>query len=70
MFNPNLAFLLVQKLKSAPRALSSSLLSSAWTWIASLNIIGVFHLGLSGPYSYHYFHMIFVSRLSMFCASL
>jgi hypothetical protein len=35
----------------------STLLSSpplAWTWIASLNIINVFHLGLPHPHSYHH----------------
>jgi hypothetical protein len=35
-------------------ALPSFLLSSDWTWIASLDIINVFHLGLPHPHSYHH----------------
>jgi hypothetical protein len=28
--------------------------SSTWTWIASIDIIDIFHLGLSRPHSYHH----------------
>jgi hypothetical protein len=28
--------------------------SSTWTWIASLDLIDVFHLGLPHPRSYHH----------------
>jgi hypothetical protein len=31
----------------------------AWTWIASLNIIDVFHLGLPCPRSYHHIPYVF-----------
>jgi len=34
--------------------LPSLLLSSTWTWIASLNIINMFHLDLPHPRSYHH----------------
>jgi hypothetical protein len=36
-----------------PLTLPSSL-PSTWTWIASLDIINVFHLGLARPRSYHH----------------
>ncbi len=35
-------------------ALSIFLLYFAWAWIASKDIIDVFHLGLSPPCSYHH----------------
>jgi hypothetical protein len=34
-------------------------LSSAWAWIASLDIIDVFHIGLPRPYSYHQIPYVF-----------
>jgi hypothetical protein len=37
-----------------PSTLPSSPPPSTWTWIASLNIINTFHLGLSRPHSYHH----------------
>jgi hypothetical protein len=43
-------------------ALSSSP-HSAWTWIESLNIIDVFHLGLPCPCSYH--HIPYVLRVKV-----
>jgi hypothetical protein len=59
MFNPNLEFLLVQKLKLASRALLSFLLFLAWTSIASLDIIDAYHLGLRCPCLYHYISYAF-----------
>ncbi len=35
-------------------AFSITIFSSPWTWIASLNIIDVFHLCLPNPCSYHH----------------
>ncbi len=37
-----------------PSTLPSSPPLLTWTWIASLNIINTFHLGLSHPHSYHH----------------
>jgi hypothetical protein len=39
--------------------LLSSFLSLAWTWIASLDIIDVFHLCLPRPCSYHHIPYVF-----------
>ncbi len=38
--------------------------SLAWTWIASLDIIGIFHFGLPHPHSYHHIPYVFPHRSS------
>jgi hypothetical protein len=42
-----------------PLTLQTSPLSLAWTRIASLNIIEVFHLGLRRPHSYRHISYVF-----------
>ncbi len=37
--------------------------SSTWTWIAFVDIINVFHMGLSCPHSYH--HIPYVCRVDI-----
>jgi hypothetical protein len=49
-----------------PPTLAFSLLFSAWTWIASLDIINSFHLGLPRPRSYH--HIPYVVHVEVQCA--
>lgn len=36
---------------------------SAWIWIASLDIINTFHLGLSHPHSYHHLPYVFYIKV-------
>ncbi len=52
-----------------PLTLSSSP-PSALTWIASVNIIDVFHLGLPRPCSYHHIPYVVVLMFNVFYASL
>jgi len=35
----------------------------AWTWIALLDIIDIFHLGLPRPYSYHHIPYAFCVKV-------
>jgi len=49
-----------------PSALPFPPPSLAWMWIASLNIINVFHLALPHPHSYH--HIPYALRLKVLWA--
>jgi hypothetical protein len=46
-----------------PPTLSCFFPFSTWTWIASINIIDVFHLGLPHFHSYH--HILYVLQVDV-----
>jgi hypothetical protein len=54
---------------SMPSTLPFFFPSSTWTWIASLDIINVFHLGLPHPHSYQHIPYVLRVKFNMFYTS-